>query len=77
SKWGDEGAGRENEQKGQPVKKKRRLTQEAQDRQQRMKIMELNRTKDREQRQRLSQPNTTDPAEVLATKPKKRRRKKR
>ncbi|CAM9502774.1 unnamed protein product [Ectocarpus sp. 13 AM-2016] len=76
SKWGDEGAGRENEQ-GQPVKKKRRLTQEAQDRQRRMKIMELNRTKDREQRQRLSQPNTTDPAEVLATKPKKRRRKKR
>ncbi|CAN0095965.1 unnamed protein product [Ectocarpus sp. 12 AP-2014] len=77
SKWGDEGAGRENEQKGQPVKKKRRLTQEAQDRQRRMKIMELNRTKDREQRQRLSQPNTTDPAEVLATKPKKRKRKKR
>lgn len=27
SKWGDEGAGREDEQQGQPVKKKRRLTQ--------------------------------------------------
>lgn len=51
--------------------------QEAQDRQRRMKIMELNRTKDREQRQRLSQPNTTDPGEVFATKPKKRKRKKR
>ncbi|CAM9834340.1 unnamed protein product [Scytosiphon promiscuus] len=74
SKWGDENSGRD--EQDQPVKKKRRITQEAQDRQRRVKIMELNRTKEREHRQRLSQPNQ-EPVEAPVTKPKKRRRKKR
>lgn len=51
--------------------------QEAQDRQRRVKLMELNRAKDREHRERLSRPNQ-EPLEVTpAAKPKRRKRKKR
>ena len=55
-----------------------RYVQEAQDRQRRVKLMELNRAKEREQRARLSRPNQ-EPVETAAAaaKPKRRKRKKR
>eukprot|EP00903_Cladosiphon_okamuranus_P017494 g16114.t1 len=78
SKWGDENTAAVREEQGQPVKKKRRMTQEAQDRQRRVKLMELRRAKEREHRERLSRPNQ-EPIETAAAvaKPKRRKRKKR